>query len=329
MIDLFYSVYFKIYSLINKTQIYYFNRINEELFINLNRKLNSVNYFFNIFIYRIANTIVFFEYKQNYKRGKGTTDIKRNQKIIMSLTSFPARINTTWICVESLLRQTVKPDEIILWLADTQFKGLSSLPEKLLIQQKRGLTIRFCEDLKSHKKYYYAFKEYPDDIVITVDDDVIYPPNVVKELIALHKKFPDCICCNFATFITFDNKGFMNNTWKWPGFFVNMISGSSSLPVPVGVSGILYPPQSVNKEVFNKKVLKSICLYADDLWLKVMGLLNGTKIKQTDCFPGHFFTIRHTQEVALYRFNLLKKMNDLQFNSLLDKYKFIIRKKNN
>ena len=44
-----------------------------------------------------------------------------------------------------------------------------------LDQQKRGLTIRFCEDLKAHKKYYYAFKEYPDDIVITVDDDVIYP----------------------------------------------------------------------------------------------------------------------------------------------------------
>jgi hypothetical protein len=116
----------------------------------------------------------------------------------------------------------------------------------------------------------------------------------------------------------------MNNTWKWPGFFTNMINGSTSLLVPVGVSGILYPPNSINVEVFNKKIFKKISLYADDLWLKTMGMMNGTKIKQTSCFPGHFFTIRYTQEKALFRVNLIKKMNDFQLSSLFKYYKLRI-----
>mgnify|MGYP000808865909 FL=1 len=105
----------------------------------------------------------------------GITVKKREQKIIVSLTSFPKRIDTLWITVETLLRQSMKPDEIILWLAEEQFNGIDSLPKALLEQQKRGLTIRFCDDLRSHKKYYYTMQEYPRDIVILVDDDMFYP----------------------------------------------------------------------------------------------------------------------------------------------------------
>lgn len=81
----------------------------------------------------------------------GITVKKREQKIIVSLTSFPKRIDTLWITIETLLRQSMKPDEIILWLAEEQFNGIDSLPKALLEQQKRGLTIRFCDDLRSHK----------------------------------------------------------------------------------------------------------------------------------------------------------------------------------
>lgn len=76
----------------------------------------------------------------------------------MSLTSYPKRINVVWITIETLLQQTVKPDEVILWLADSQFKEIEELPEELKVLQKRGLIIRFCDDLKSHKKYFYTMR---------------------------------------------------------------------------------------------------------------------------------------------------------------------------
>ena len=54
MVELAYFLYFALYSLINKTQTYYFKKINNNLFVNINHKLNSINYFLNMFFYRIA-----------------------------------------------------------------------------------------------------------------------------------------------------------------------------------------------------------------------------------------------------------------------------------
>ena len=119
----------------------------------------------------------------------GIKKIKREQKIIVSLTTFPKRIDSVWITIETLLRQTVKPDEVILWLAKQQFDDLNVLPQKLLDLQRRGLTIRFCDDLRSHKKYFYVMQEYPKDIIVLVDDDMFYPKDTINKLIKMHKKY--------------------------------------------------------------------------------------------------------------------------------------------
>ena len=80
-----------------------------------------------------------------------------NRRIIVSLTSFPARIGVVWMVVESLMHQTLKPHKIILWLSKEQFSTIESLPKKLLAQRERGLEIRLVDgDIRSHKKYIYA-----------------------------------------------------------------------------------------------------------------------------------------------------------------------------
>ena len=91
-------------------------------------------------------------------RGKSLNEKKRDKQLIVSLTSFPLRIGRLWIVIETLLRQKVQPDKIILWLAKSQFpNGDFDLPKKLLKQTKRGLEIRFVdEDIRSYKKFYYT-----------------------------------------------------------------------------------------------------------------------------------------------------------------------------
>lgn len=74
------------------------------------------------------------------------------EKIIVSLTSFNKRIGRVWIVIESILRQTCKPDMIILWLSKEEFPSMECLPKKLLRLQKRGLIINLREgNLMSHK----------------------------------------------------------------------------------------------------------------------------------------------------------------------------------
>src|SRR5690606_12332292 len=116
---------------------------------------------------------------------------------IVTLTSYPARINDVWISIESIFRQIRKPDRVILWLAHDQFPE-RDLPESLIQLQGRGLDIRYCEDIRSHKKYYYTMQAYPTDIVITIDDDTYYPANTISCLMEMHQQYPDSIVANRA-----------------------------------------------------------------------------------------------------------------------------------
>ena len=50
--------------------------------------------------------------------GSGVEEPSRQQKIIVSLTSYPKRFRYLHLTVKSLLLQTVKPDKIILYLGD-------------------------------------------------------------------------------------------------------------------------------------------------------------------------------------------------------------------
>lgn len=244
---------------------------------------------------------------------------KRKQKIVVSLTSFPARINRVWLTIESLMRQTTKPDVIILWLGEDQFKGIDSLPKSLKKLQKRGLTIEFCEDIKPHTKYYYAFQKFRDDLIITVDDDIFYPNWMIEGLMELHEKFPTSICCNRAHLISLNEKGEPEPYENWlknP----KQINGPTKALLPTGVGGVLYPPNCVDEEVFNKESIKKLCLFADDLWLKVMSLKKGTSVVKTENFPSRLFTVASTQKVALWKKNVKSDGNDIQLKKIIDYY---------
>ena len=57
-------------------------------------------------------------------KESGITSTKRTPKIIASLTTFPERINTVEKTIKTILNQTLKPDEVVLWLAESQFPKL-------------------------------------------------------------------------------------------------------------------------------------------------------------------------------------------------------------
>ena len=89
-------------------------------------------------------------------------------KLLVSFTSYPARINDVWKVIESLKKQTVLPEKIILWLSNDQFKGQASIPDEILRQEDGLFEVRLVDgDIRSHKKYYYAFQQFPDWTTIT------------------------------------------------------------------------------------------------------------------------------------------------------------------
>lgn len=258
-------------------------------------------------------------YEKFPSRRSGVTSRKRRQKIIVSLTTYPKRIGTIWLTIETLLRQSMKPDEVILWLADTQFpNGLADLPEKLLRLRERGLTIRFCEDLRSHKKYFHALVEYPHDLVVLADDDMFYPRDTIRKLMEMHRKWPEDICCMTAQVIEPDLHT-LPSRWRNPRLDEHTLQHSARIQAFTG-SGTLIPPQALHADAFDRDRIRALCLHADDLWVTFMALRKGTKITTSRNWRPFPISIYGTAEGSLYYINAEGNQNDVQWKNLLDNY---------
>lgn len=248
--------------------------------------------------------------------GYGLNTEKREETYIVSLTSFPARIEDIWITIETILRQSFKPDKIILWLAEEQFPD-KKLPESLLKLTERGLSIEFCEDLRSHKKYFFAMQKFTEANIITVDDDLYYPSNLLINVVDMHHKHPEFITTNRAHKFTFTGQK-INPYRKWQHNVTD--KKPSHLLVPTGGAGTLYPPGALHQEAFNKDVFKKICFHADDLWLKIMALKKGTLVVTNRRYNKDFVSVGRTQREKLVTNNVLSGGNDDQLKSVMDHY---------
>lgn len=250
-----------------------------------------------------------------------TASVKGNgQNYIVSLTTFPARLEKVWITIESILRQSRKPDRIILWLAKDEIPNDQELPKNLTKLKRRGLEIRFCkENIKPHNKYYHTLLEFPEANIITVDDDIIYPNDLIGKLVKSHKKYPDSISSILARRITLSQNKSINSYREWK--YISENSSPSHAYLNLGVGGVLYPSKCLHNEVFNIQVLKEKCLIADDLWLKIMALKNDTKVRSLAGEYSRFFvTIRDSQNVTLSEENIGSGANDEQFQLLINYY---------
>ena len=230
--------------------------------------------------------------------------------LILSLTSFPSRIWNVWMTCATLLNQDIEDLFLILWLSKEQFpKGLDELPNKLLRLRDKGLHIRFVDDdLKPHKKYFYAMKYFPDNDVVTVDDDILYNPKLVSTLVACHKKHPNCVICNRGVSLIRD----LYKNWK-----LNKNYDEERVDImPTGIGGVLYPAHIFEGTPINDvETIKQTCLNGDDLWLNFMTRLKGHKVIQTG-FETGLVTILSSQESALCKENIYEDRNDMQIRLL-------------
>lgn len=238
------------------------------------------------------------------------------REIVVSLTSFGARLAKVHLTVKSLLNQTLRPDRIVLYLdAGTD---VDSLPSRLTGLKKCGLEITTgYENLKPHTKYFYAVQEHPDAIIVTVDDDMIYHRDLVRTLMESYRKYPECISAVRTHRMTLtEDKKEIEPYNLFEGECTTIREPSHSL-MATGVGGVLYPPGSLPRETFNQKDIKEQCLCADDIWLKFMEIKAGTKVV---CCAGKHVNpvfIWKSQNTSLQQSNVDEKLNDVYIKQML------------
>lgn len=273
------------------------------------------HFYWNV-LYKVNKVILNFIYPISQKNNK-QIGVSKNGQIIVSLTTYPGRIDQVWKTIASLMNQTMKPKRVILWLASEQFPD-RKLPESVQKMVNRGLEICYCEDLRSHKKYFEVMKQYPGEIIVTADDDILYPENHLEKLWKSHLEFPAEIICQWSHKITLDENGDFQPYNDWPD---NGKETPSLATLAVGCGGILYPPEVLSEQAFDEKNLRKYALAADDLWLKCMELLAGTKTRNCNDTVLIYYNLLSTRKNGLWVSNTgQQKNNDKVWKNLMQKY---------
>ena len=247
--------------------------------------------------------------------------LKGDPNIVVSLTSFPKRINYVWAAIDSMFYQKIQPSKIYLYLSKEEFPNeLEGLPRRLLNYQKLGLEISFRDyNLMPHTKYFYALQEHTDKCVVTIDDDIYYPDNTISNLWELHSKHPDTVCANRVSVISMDDNGDFKRYSHWHEKSDEM-KEESFCYLALGVAGVLYPPLNYGaKGMFIIDNIKKLSFRADDLWLKMHETMCGIKVSSRKYYcVGP--TVEGTTVITLMSSNNGCGQNDLQWKNLCDYY---------
>lgn len=107
--------------------------------------------------------------------------------LVVTMTSWLKRIGNVKMVVESIMNNTIKPDKLYLNLSKIEFDGVK-LPEDLVkyFNSDERLIINWVdgENTKTMKKVFPILQYLDDDdIIITADDDIIFPNDLIESRI--------------------------------------------------------------------------------------------------------------------------------------------------
>jgi len=282
----------------------------------LNNSINKINGLDSLLNYQIRSNNLLNMALASTERIVSLSKSNESE-LIVSFTTYNKRIHDVHLVIESIAQQTLKPNRLILWLDENEFT-LESIPLILHKQIDRGLEVRFCPNYKSYKKLIPTLKLFPNANIITIDDDILYPHDMVEMLMKEHIRYPRHIIGHRAHEIKLNNNEVLpydeweNETKKHQcSIFCFITTGG----------GTLFPTNSFILEVANHEVFLSLCPNADDIWFKAMALLNDVKCKKVEDnrdFFNRFLLLSNSQDIALYKENIIN--NDTQLKAVFEYY---------
>lgn len=250
----------------------------------------------------------------NSKYQYALNGAKRDEYIVLSMTSFPQRFKNIHLTIKSLMLQTMKPDKFIVWLDD--YVTREQYTEEMMELEKFGVEFKPRQgDLKPHKKYIHAMQEYPEALIITVDDDLIYSKDLIESLVETHRKYPGEVCARRVHRITRNDKGEIASYNEWDGEYTRKRIPAHDL-FATGVGGVLYPPHCVGSRTFDLDLIMKLSSCQDDIWLKFMEWMAGTKVVWVPCRIPVPQEIEGSQEISLRSDNVGQNRNDVYFHNV-------------
>ncbi len=247
--------------------------------------------------------------------------IKYDEKLIVSLTSWTARINYIDNTLKILINNFVKPYKIILNLAIEEFPNKNlDLPESILTLLENDIfEINWVKKNNNvFKKLIPTLKKYKEDLIMTVDDDILYPNNMFANILKHYKKLGRNNPISY---------GGPTSDWKINGTIINSHYGGGSV---VKYKYFYNKLDELYKETTEERVNNGTKCF-DDVLYTYAALLNGYKYIRCQEYSIRWYIINspplsgsfsefNSQRVFLQ----IADYHEIIRNYIYDKYNFTI-----
>ena len=236
--------------------------------------------------------------------------------LIVSFTSHPARFEFLSRFLRDLSTQSDCSCILVLNIFE---KDRDKLPAEIFqLDLPYRLQVHFTEDdWGPAKKLIPTAKLYPNSHILTLDDDIEYPNNLIEMMKLEIFKNPQDVLANRVDLPNF-SKNILRNygDWAW-----DVDQPFNHLVVPIGVGGVIYPPRSLHQDAFNFADYRNLSWSTDDIWFWVHSIRNGVRVRKSDySFKTSDFEYEETKRHGLSGHGNLEILNDINLQLLWRKY---------
>jgi hypothetical protein len=133
---------------------------------------------------------------------------------------------------------------VVLLLAESHFPNkLKDMPDELVrLVNEENISIHWCDDdLKSPLKYFYAFREYSNALIITIDDNLLCHKQLIETLYVSWLFYPEAVSTARAHLILISASGEMLSFRLMPAEVDACVGKPSLQMVATNCAGALYP----------------------------------------------------------------------------------------
>ena len=236
-----------------------------------------------------------------------------NENIYITLTSWKGRINYIHDNLERLLYNTIKPKKLILNLSIEEFpKKNLELPIEILNLLKKHNNFEIFWVKKNNnvfKKLIPTLNRFKKELIISVDDDIFYPNDVIENMLKCYKKLGGNNPVSF---------GPKDTDWKINGKIINSHYGGGSI---VRYKYFNNRINEIYKYTTEDRINKGIKCY-DDVLYTYASLLNGYKyIRCKDYYVKHYSKINpHLRRSFSDTNNKQYKILSYQYHKIIENY---------
>jgi hypothetical protein len=281
--------------------------LNEFKFRQRSRKLHS------------SNLAKYVQLNESIPRVSGA------DRVVVTFTTIPERINSVDVMLKSLLDQSVRPDKIYLCIPKKSrlephhysipnWLHTISILEILYIEDDLGPITKLIPALEREKLY-------PSTRIIVVDDDGVYPKNLVETLVNWSYRLPDAAlgCSGVLVPKGLRPSDILLTPSHWHKSLRYTPKTSSSITrvdYLFGYAGVLVQPRFFAEGIKNYEGAPKAAFFEDDLWisgnLKKQGVERFVITSDSEkMMPGSCYKTLHTRALCLSENKDGKNMDDV------------------